>query len=130
MSTSCSVELKSNGNIVNAIVRLSVCLSCYLLLNHRAEFYQTCYITSPHGKDVQEQHYSVTLICQSPRELRNYFELSEVQDKQIVMSPIYMYKLSTLVESPFLQCTCTFQYRSTCAHSHTVSTENGIVIKK
>ena len=61
--------------------------------------------------------YSVTSICLSPRELRNYFELSEVPDKQIVTSPIYMYKLSTLVESAFLQSTCT------------VSTENGIGIK-
>ena len=31
-------------------IHLSVCLSHYLLLNHWAEFYQTCYITSPHGK--------------------------------------------------------------------------------
>ena len=35
----------------------SICPSRYLLLNHRAEFNQTCYITSPHGKVVQEQHY-------------------------------------------------------------------------
>ena len=60
--------------------------------------------------------------------MRNYLELFEVRDKQIVMSPIYMYKLSTLVESAFLQCKCRFQYGSTCAHSHTVSTENGIGI--
>ena len=32
------------------------CLSRYLL-NHWAEFYQPCYITSPHGKGVQEQYY-------------------------------------------------------------------------
>ena len=31
--------------------------SRYLLLNHWAEFSQTCYITFPHGKGVQEQHY-------------------------------------------------------------------------
>ena len=37
--------------------RPSICLSCYLLLNHWVEFNQTCYITSPHGKGVQEQHY-------------------------------------------------------------------------
>ena len=37
--------------------RPSVHLSRYLLLNHWAEFYQTCYITSSHGKGVQEQHY-------------------------------------------------------------------------
>ena len=29
----------------------------YLILNYWVEFYQTCYITSPHGKGVQEQHY-------------------------------------------------------------------------
>ena len=27
----------------------SICLSCYLLLNYRADFNQTCYITFPHG---------------------------------------------------------------------------------
>ena len=35
----------------------SLCQSRYLLLNKWAEFYQTCYITSLHGKGVQEQHY-------------------------------------------------------------------------
>ena len=35
----------------------SICLSHYLLLNHWAEFSQTCYITSPHGKGVREQHF-------------------------------------------------------------------------
>ena len=35
----------------------SVCRWRYLLLNLWVEFYQTCYITSPHGKGVQEQHY-------------------------------------------------------------------------
>ena len=34
-----------------------LCVSHYLLLNHWAEFNQTCYITSPHGKNVLEQHY-------------------------------------------------------------------------
>ena len=45
-------------------VRLTVCLSVCLsvcpshyLLNHWVEFYQSCYITSSHGKGVQEQHY-------------------------------------------------------------------------
>ena len=38
----------------------SNCPSCYLLLNHWAEFNQTCYI--PCGKGVQEQyHFSVCL---------------------------------------------------------------------
>ena len=36
---------------------LSIRPSRNLLLNHRAEFNQTCYMTSPHGKGVQEQHY-------------------------------------------------------------------------
>ena len=29
------------------------------LLNHWAEFYQTCFITSPHGKGMREQHYFI-----------------------------------------------------------------------
>ena len=37
-------------------VRPSIWPSCYLL-NHRAEFNQTCYITSPHRYGVREQHY-------------------------------------------------------------------------
>ena len=32
----------------------TICQSCYLLLNHCANFNQTCYISSPHGKGVQE----------------------------------------------------------------------------
>ena len=39
--------------------RLSVCPSCYLLLNYWAAFHQTCYITSPHYKGVREQHFYV-----------------------------------------------------------------------
>ena len=35
----------------------SICPSRYHLLNHWAEFYQTCYISFPHGKVVLEQHY-------------------------------------------------------------------------
>ena len=35
----------------------SICLSRYLLLNHWAEFNQICYITSPHGTGMREQHY-------------------------------------------------------------------------
>ena len=39
----------------------SVCPLCYLLLlNHWAEFHETCYITSPHGKGVQE---NIILLC-------------------------------------------------------------------
>ena len=37
--------------------RPSICPSRYLLLNHWAEFHQICYITSPCGKGVREQHY-------------------------------------------------------------------------
>ena len=43
---------KSNGDIMNASVHLSVCLS-----NHWSEFNQTCYMTSLQGKGVQEQYY-------------------------------------------------------------------------
>ena len=35
------------------VVHPSVCH----LLNHWAKFNQTCYITTPHGKGVREQHY-------------------------------------------------------------------------
>ena len=41
---------------------LPVCLSRYLL-NHWAEFYLTCYITSLHGKGVREQHYISVRPC-------------------------------------------------------------------
>ena len=40
---------------------LSVLPSCYFLLNHWAEFNQTCYKTSPYGNGVWEQHYFVCL---------------------------------------------------------------------
>ena len=43
--------------MVNASTRPPVCPLRYLLLNHWAEFYQTYYITFPHGKVVREQHY-------------------------------------------------------------------------
>ena len=42
---------------VKTSVRPFFCPSRYLLLNHLAEFNQTCYITYPRGKDVREQHY-------------------------------------------------------------------------
>ena len=52
-------------------------LSCYLLLNHRAEFNQTFYITSPHGKGVQEQHFFPCVchpsICSSRYLLLNHW---------------------------------------------------------
>ena len=46
------------SNIIFLFVHLpSNCLSHYLLLNHWAEFNQSCLITSPHDKGVREQHY-------------------------------------------------------------------------
>ena len=36
-------------------------MSRYLFLNHWVELNQTCYMTSPHGKGVQEQQFSVHL---------------------------------------------------------------------
>ena len=38
-------------------------LSCYLLLNHRADFNQTCYITSPHSWGVRVCESSIILQC-------------------------------------------------------------------
>ena len=52
---------KNNEDIVNASICPCVRLSHYLLLNHWAEFYQTCYITFPYGRGVQEQHSCVRL---------------------------------------------------------------------
>ena len=51
------VRVCESNIIFPCVRRPSICLSCCLLLNHWAEFNQTCYITSPHGKDVREQHY-------------------------------------------------------------------------
>ena len=45
------------SNIFACVRRPFICPSRYLLLNHQVEFNQTCYITSPHGKGVREQHY-------------------------------------------------------------------------
>ena len=50
-------ESKLFFQCVRPSVRRSICLSRYLLLNCKAEFNQTCFITSPHGKGVREQHY-------------------------------------------------------------------------
>ena len=47
-----------------SVVCPSVCPSRYLLLNHLAEFRKTCYITSPYGKGMQEQHF---FFCASVR---------------------------------------------------------------
>ena len=48
---------KAMGIFLTLPIRPSVCPSRYPLQNHRVEFYQTCYITSAHGKVVREQHY-------------------------------------------------------------------------
>ena len=48
---------KNDGDIVNVSVHSSVCPPFYpsfYLQNHRAEFNQTCYMTSPHIKGVCE----------------------------------------------------------------------------
>ena len=50
-------------SICPSSVRLSLPVKLSLFLNHLAEFYQTCYITSPHGKGVREQ---VIFLCVRP----------------------------------------------------------------
>ena len=47
--------IPTNVHLTN-FVSLTIRPSCYLL-NHWAEFYQTCYITSPHSKGVPEENY-------------------------------------------------------------------------
>ena len=47
----------ARATFFTCIHRPSICPSPYLLLNHWVEFNQTCYITSPHSKGLQEQHY-------------------------------------------------------------------------
>ena len=47
-------SLKRDRNIVNTSIHPSITISPPKLL---AEFNQICYITSPHGKGVWEQHY-------------------------------------------------------------------------
>ena len=46
---------ESNIIFCLSVCHPSICPSCYLLLNHWAEFNQTCYMTSPYGKGVGEQ---------------------------------------------------------------------------
>ena len=48
------VRLCESNIIFPCIHYPSICPSNYLVLNHWAEFNQTCYMTSPHGKSVQE----------------------------------------------------------------------------
>ena len=57
---------KGDGDIMNTSIHPSIRLSHNLLLNPLAEFNQTCYITSPHGKGVGEQHY-FSIYCLSVR---------------------------------------------------------------
>ena len=52
----CESNIIFSLSIPLCVYHASVCPSHYLL-NHWAEFNQTCYITSPHGKDVRKQHY-------------------------------------------------------------------------
>ena len=67
--------LQTPALVFLCIHRRSICPSRYLLLNHWAEFNQTCYITSPRGKGVQEQlYFSVHLpICPSRYLLLNHW---------------------------------------------------------
>ena len=51
------VRLCESNIIFPCMPHPSICPSGYLLLNHWTEFSQTCYITSPHGMVVWEQHY-------------------------------------------------------------------------
>ena len=54
------------SNIIFPCVRRrAICLSRYLLINYSAEVNQTCYITSPHGNGVQEQHFFLCIPCPS-----------------------------------------------------------------
>ena len=57
------VRVCKSNIIFPCIRRPSICLSCYLILNHWVEFNQTCYITSPHGKGMLEQHYFSMCPC-------------------------------------------------------------------
>ena len=56
---------KGNISVFSVCHCPSICPSHYLLINHRAEFNQTCYITFPHGWGVREQHYFS--VCPSVR---------------------------------------------------------------
>ena len=71
------VRVSESNIIFPCILCPSICPSCYLLLNHRVEFNQTCYITSPHGKGVREQHFFLCVcrlsICQSRYLLLNHW---------------------------------------------------------
>ena len=61
-SLSLMVRLCESNIIFHAFVHLcvrrpSICPSRNLLVNHWAEFNQTCYIIFPNGKDMREQYH-------------------------------------------------------------------------
>ena len=59
--------------------------SRFLLLIHWAEFNQTCYITSLHGKCVQEQHYFF---------MRPSFCVSELDRLVFLLLLLYLYSIN------------------------------------
>ena len=63
------------------VCRPCICLSNYLLLNRRAEFNQTCYITTSYGKGVREQHFFLCVrrasICPSRLLLNHFAEFNQ-----------------------------------------------------
>ena len=74
------VRVCKNNFIFPCICCPSVCPLRCLLLNHWAEFNQTCYITFPHGKNVQEQHYFSICpsgICSSRYLLNHWVEFNQ-----------------------------------------------------
>ena len=70
------VRVRESKSFFTCVRCPSICPSRYLLLNHWAEFNQTRYITSPHGKGAREQiifyvrplsvHLSVTVSPPKP----------------------------------------------------------------
>ena len=50
-------QVRETNIIFQSGRRPSICPPCYPLLKHWADFSQTCYITSPHDKGVQKQHF-------------------------------------------------------------------------
>ena len=69
-----------DSNIIFLSVRPpSFCPSSYLLRNLRAEFNQTCYITSRHGKGVREQPYFYVLPSMRPAAIHLSIKLSPLK---------------------------------------------------
>ena len=67
------------------VPRLSICPSCYRILEHRVEFNQTCYISSPHGKGLQHYLSVHPSICSPCYLLLNY--LAEFNQTCCITSP-------------------------------------------